>query len=56
LTNAQAEEIRRDILAGKITENLASDVSPKNGDGSVYSFYPDFWKGLSYELVEMDKN
>jgi hypothetical protein len=35
---------------------LASDVSSKNIDGSVYSFYPDFLKALEYELVDIDKN
>jgi hypothetical protein len=35
---------------------LSDDVSPKNLDGSVYSFYPDFLRALEYELVEIDKN
>gem|GEM_PF-673727 len=29
-------------------------MSPKNLDGSVYSFYPDFMKALEYELIEYD--
>lgn len=54
LTNEQAENIRQDIIAWKITEDLASDVKPKNIDWTVYSFYPDFKKALEYEVVEYD--
>lgn len=56
LTNEQAEKVRQDISSWKITKNLATDVSPKNLDGSVYSFYPDFQKALDYELIDVDKN
>jgi hypothetical protein len=56
LTNAQAEEIRQDIYHGRITEKLSDDVSPKNIDGSVYSFYPDLQKALNYNINELDNN
>lgn len=56
LTNEEAEKIRIDIFNGKITETLSTDVSPKNLDWSVYSFYPDFQKALDYEIQEVDKN
>jgi hypothetical protein len=56
LTNEEAEKIRIDIFNGKITEALSTDVTPKNLDWSVYSFYPDFQKALDYEVVEVDKN
>jgi hypothetical protein len=48
--------IRQGIASGEITENLSDDVGPKNLDGSVYSFYPDFLRALEYELIEYDKN
>lgn len=54
LTNTEAESIRQDILNWKITESLSDDVSPKNLDWSVYSFYPDFKKALEYEVVDVD--
>ena len=54
LSNQEADAIRQDIADGNITEDLADDVSPKNLDGSVYSFYPDFMKALEYELIEYD--
>ena len=54
LTNEQAEQIRQDIYDGKITESLSDDVTPKNIDGSVYSFYPDLQKALQYEVVDVD--
>jgi hypothetical protein len=56
LTNEGAQKIRQDIKDGKITQALASDVLPKNPDGSVYSFYPDFKVALDYSVVEYDKN
>jgi len=37
-----------------VTEVIADDVSPKNLDGSVYSFYPDLRKALEYEITEVD--
>ncbi len=55
LTNQQAQDIRDDIVSWIITEDLADDVSPKNLDGSVYSFYPDFQKALEYEVVDYDQ-
>ncbi|MDD2871425.1 MAG: PKD domain-containing protein [Candidatus Gracilibacteria bacterium] len=54
LSNIEADKVRLDIYNGKITQNLSDDVSPKNSDGSVYSFYPDFQKALDYELTEVD--
>ncbi len=56
LTNAEAEEIRQRIRDWYITESLSDDVHPKNLDGSVYSFYPDFKKALEYEVLEVDNN
>ena len=55
LTNVEAQDIRDDIYNWIITENLSDDVSPKNLDGTVYSFYPDFMKALEYEVVEFDQ-
>ncbi len=54
LNNYEAEIIRSKIYSGEITKDLSKDVSPKNDDGSVYSFYPDFEKALSYQIVEYD--
>jgi len=54
LTNAEADSVRQDIYDGKITEVLSDDVSPKNLDGSVYTFYPDFRKAIEYEVVDVD--
>lgn len=56
LTNEEAEQMRIDIFNWLITEVLSEDVSPKNLDGSVYSFYPDFKKALEYEIQEVDIN
>lgn len=56
LTNSQADIIRTQIANWQITQKLSDDVSPKNLDGSIYSFYPDFQKALDYELLEYDKN
>lgn len=55
LTNSEADSIRIQIASWQITKNLADDVTPKNLDWSVYSFYPDFQRALDYELVEYDK-
>ena len=54
LTNEEAENVRQDIYNWLITEILSDDVSPKNLDGSVYSFYPDFQKALEYEIMDVD--
>jgi len=54
LTNEEAEQVRIDIYNWEITENLSIDVSPKNLDWSVYSFYPDIRKALEYEITEVD--
>jgi hypothetical protein len=54
LSNQEADAIRQDIADGNITADLADDVSPKNLDGSVYSFYPDFMRALEYKLIEYD--
>ena len=54
LTNEEAEQVREDIANWLITESLSDDVSPKNLDGSVYSFYPDLAKALEYEIIEVD--
>ncbi|MDP2090794.1 MAG: PKD domain-containing protein [Candidatus Gracilibacteria bacterium] len=56
LSNKEADQIRQNIINGKITKKLSTDVSPKNIDGSVYSFYPDFQKALEYEIIDVDKN
>ena len=54
LTNEEAEKVRQNIYNWIVTEVLSEDVSPKNIDGSVYSFYPDFQKALEYEIIEVD--
>ncbi len=56
MTRQEAEKIEKDIYNGIITEPLSNDVSPKNIDGSVYSFYPYLQKALEYEIVEVDTN
>ncbi len=56
LTNEDADKVRVDIAKWYITENLADDLSPKNPDWSVYSFYPDFKRALDYEVVDVDKD
>lgn len=56
LTNSEADLVRMKIASWEITQNLANDVSPKNLDWSIYSFYPDFQKALDYQVVEYDKN
>lgn len=56
LTNEEAGQVRQDILDWKITQKLSDDVSPKNLDWSVYSFYPDFRKAIDYEVKEVDKD
>ena len=54
LTIEEAEAVRQDIYNWLITEDIALDVHPKNPDGSVYSFYPDLAKALTYEVKEVD--
>ncbi len=54
LSNSEAEAIRIEIANGLITESIADDVFPINGDGSVNSFYPDLRKALEYEVVSYD--
>lgn len=54
LTIEENEKILADIYNGTITENLSDDVSPKNLDGSVYTFYGYFQKALDYTLIEYD--
>jgi hypothetical protein len=52
----EAEKIREDIRNWIITENISEDVSPLNEDGSVYSFYPDLYTALNYEVDDVDIN
>lgn len=54
LSNYEAELVRWKIYSWEITQNLSSDVFPKNPDWSVYSFYPDFQKALTYEVIDYD--
>jgi len=56
LTNQQADLIRSQIENNQITADLSDDVSVRNEDGSVYSFYPDFQRALEYELLDVDPN
>lgn len=56
LTNEEADAIRQDIYNWNISEKIADDVSPKNLDWSVYSFYPDLRKALEYEVQDIDSN
>jgi hypothetical protein len=51
-TIEQNEQMLQSIVNGEETENLSSDVSPKNSDGSPYTFYGYFKKALDYQLVE----
>ena len=48
------KQMFQDILAGKITKKLSEDVSPKNTDGTPYTFYGYFQKALDFRLVEYD--
>lgn len=54
LTEQQARDVRTKIGLWDITQPLSDDVFPKNLDGSVYSFYPDFQKALEYQVLEYD--
>lgn len=54
LTNQEADLIRSRIFAWEIKEDLSEDIKPFNLDWSVYSFYPDFQKAISYEVLEYD--
>ena len=56
LTNVEAEKIRTSIYNWEITKSISEDVHPKNEDGSVYSFYPDLAKALSYTVPVVDIN
>ena len=55
LTNNEAQDIINKIYNWIITEKLSDDISPKNIDGTVYSFYPYFLKALDYEVIEYDE-
>nr|MDD3720788.1 PKD domain-containing protein [Candidatus Gracilibacteria bacterium] len=46
--------VMQDIKDGKITENLSTDVSPKNPDGTPYTFYGYLRKALTYTIEEYD--
>lgn len=56
LTNSQADKVRQAIIDWTVTKDLSEDVSPKNLDWSVYSFYPDFQKAIDYEIMDVDLN
>lgn len=56
LTASEAENIRQMIREWAEFPDLSLDVKPKNSDGSVYSFYPDFKEALQYSVLEYDKN
>jgi len=56
LTASQAEDIRNQIRNWVKFPNLSNDVKPLNDDWNVYSFYPDFSKALSYQVVDVDLN
>lgn len=46
----------QDIKNWIITQNLSTDVWPKNTDWSPYTFYGYLRKALSYSIVEYDNN
>ncbi len=48
------EQVRQDIIDGKVTKQLSDDVYPKNSDGTPYTFYGYFTKAIDFELVEYD--
>ncbi|USN58360.1 MAG: hypothetical protein H6767_08945 [Candidatus Peribacteria bacterium] len=50
---ADNQAVMNDILAGRITENIAEDVAPKNLDGSPYTFYGYLREALTYTLREV---
>ena len=54
LTIEEAEKVRQDVYDWKITDKISDDVWPFNEDGSVYSFYPDLAKALSYTVNDFD--
>lgn len=54
LTNNEADIIRARINSWENFEDLSEDVWPTNNDWSVYSFYPDFQKALSYTVLDYD--
>ncbi|MDD3646448.1 MAG: S-layer homology domain-containing protein [Candidatus Gracilibacteria bacterium] len=54
LTASEAEDFRQRIRSGENFPDLAFDVKARNEDGSVYSFYPDFFRALNYEVIEYD--
>lgn len=55
LTLKEAENMRKDILAGKKFQNLWK-ISPLLSNWSVYSFYPDFKKAYDFSFLDYDKN
>ena len=56
MTLEQAAQVEARIISGEITNDLSQDVSPRNLDGSINSFYPYLSKALSYEVVDIDSN
>lgn len=55
LTLKEAENMRKDILAGEKFQNLWK-ISPLLSNWSVYSFYPDFKKAHDFSFLDYDKN
>jgi S-layer homology domain len=53
-TIEQNEAILQSIRDNRETESISQDVSPKNSDGTPYTFFGYFKKALSYQLVEYD--
>lgn len=53
-TIEQNRETIRNIDSWITYQKIANDVSPKNSDGSAYTFYGYLEKALSYEIVEYD--
>lgn len=51
----EAEKIRKEIASWVSYPNILN-ISPKLGNGSVYSFYPDFKKAYEYTFLDFDKN
>jgi len=56
LTSQEASNLRQEIRNWWNFPDLALDLKSKNADGSVYSFYPDFSKALSYDIIDYDKS
>lgn len=48
------QQVMSDISAWIITANISNDVSPKNPDWSVYTFYWYLKKALEYTLTDYD--